>query len=109
MLLELKPQCKLDLPLVVCQLLLDQSGGCFRRFRERAQLTRASVEYIGPQPIAGEVCMVEDVEKLSPELQHSTLSEEAELCLLDERKVPIPLGRPAQDVPSCCAQLADEV
>ena len=95
--------------MVIRQLFLDQARGCFRRFREWAQLTRASVEYIGPQPIAGEVCMVQDVEELSPELQHPTLSQEAELCLLDERKVPIPLRRPAQDIASGCAKLSDEV
>ena len=82
--LEFKPQRKLDLPLIVLQLLLDQARGCFRRFRERAQLTRASIEYIGPQRIAAEVCMVEDVEELGPEFQHPAFSQEAELCLFHQ-------------------------
>ena len=82
--LEFQPQRKLDLPLVIRQLVLDQARCCFRRFREWAQSPRPSVENIGPQLVATEVCMVEDVEKFSPELQHPAFSQEAELCLFHQ-------------------------
>ena len=63
------------------------------------------MEYRGRQMVAAEVCMVEDVEKLSPELQHPAFSQEAELCLFHQRKVPIPFRRPAQDIPPSGAKL----
>ena len=36
-------------------------------------------------------------------------SQEPELCVLHERKVPIPFGRPAQDIAPGCAKLAYSV
>ena len=46
--LESQPQCKLDFPLVVRKLFLDQARSCFRRFREWARAMPASIEHIGP-------------------------------------------------------------
>ena len=74
--LEFQPQRKLDLPLVIRQLILDQARSCFRRFCERGQGIPVSIEYIGPQLIAAEVCMVEDVEEFRPEFQHAAFSQE---------------------------------
>src|ERR1700726_2649389 len=66
------------------------------------------MEYRGRQMIAAEVCMVEHVEKLRPEFQHPAFSQEPQLCLLHQRKVPIPFGWPAQDIAPGCAKLADK-
>src|ERR1700731_2258231 len=52
--------------------------------------------------------MVKDIEELRSKLQHPAFSQEAQLCLLNQRKVPIPFGRPTQDIASGSAKLADK-
>lgn len=106
--LEFEPQRELDLPLVILQHAGDFTGAPVRFFRERC-VTWTSVEYAGMEALAAEIGMVEDVEKLRPELQIPTFSQEPQLGVLHHRKVPIPFRRPRQDIPSARAKLADRV
>ena len=73
---EFKSQRKLDLPLVILQLMCDRACAPVRRFRERGVVSWISGEYTGVQTSAAEVWMVQDVEELRSEFQHATLSQE---------------------------------
>ena len=42
--------------------------------------------------------MVQDVEEFGAELQHASFSEDPQLCVFYERKVPISERRPGYDV-----------
>jgi len=63
-------------------------------------------EYNRAQALSAEARMVEDIEELRPELQHAGLTKETKLRILDNRKVPIPLGRPDQEIAPGVAELA---
>src|SRR5260370_591410 len=74
--LEFQPQRKLDLPLVIRQLMGDPACTRVQRFRERGHVLSLTGEYLSVQTAAAEVCMVEDVEEFSSEFQHATFSQE---------------------------------
>src|SRR6266853_1367092 len=73
---EFKSQRKLNLPLVIRQLMCDLACTPVHRFRERGVVSISSVEYAGVQTLTAEVWMVQDVEELRSEFQHATLSQE---------------------------------
>ncbi len=92
--LEFQPQRKLDFALVIVQLPVDPAP--LRFFRERG-VTCATREYKRVDTRSAEAGMIEDIEEFRPEFQQATLSENPQLCILDERKVPIPFRGPGQD------------
>src|SRR5579863_8655146 len=84
--LELYPQRKLNLALVIRKLLCDLACARVYLFREWGQVSGRTLEGKRAQTTTEEAGMIENVENLCTELQHAGLSQEAELGVLDDRK-----------------------
>lgn len=82
----------------------DLSRAAVRRLRKRAEAgctTRLSPNYTTRENPGGrraEEWMIHDVEEFGAELQHTFFTQESQLRILHERKIPIPRRRPGDDI-----------